>query len=83
MMIFMICFLSHSCAPYDPTLSPSYDTLNPGPEVTINPIGWVEDGRIEDRDHNEIYIAEGTIVNEAFMLWVYELKEEIKRLRGN
>ena len=80
-MIFMICFLSHSCTPYDPTLYPSYDVLNPGPEVTINPIAWIKDGRIEDRDHNEIYIMDGTVVNEAFMLWVYELKEEVEKLR--
>ena len=82
-MILTICFLSHSCTPYDPTLYPSYNILNPGPEVTINPIAWIKDGRIEDRDHNEIYILDGIVVNEAFMMWVYELKEEVEKLRGN
>lgn len=82
-MILAICFLSHSCTPYDPTLYPSYDVRNPGPEVTINPIAWIKDGRIEDRNHNEIYIADGIVVNEAFMMWVYELKEEVEKLRGN
>lgn len=62
-------FLSEiSCArPYNPVLYPSYDVLNPGPEVRKNPIGFTEDGNL--------------IVNQAFMLWVYELKEEVKKLR--
>jgi len=64
-------------------LYPSYDILNPGPEVTINPIAYVRDGKIEDQDHNEIHVADGYVVNEAFMMWVYELKEEVKKLRGN
>ena len=79
----MICFLSHSCTPYDPTLYPSYDVLNPGPEVTINPIAYVNAGKVEDSNHNEIYILDAYVVNETFMMWVYELKEEIKKLRGN
>lgn len=57
-----------SCArPYNPTLYPSYDVLNPGPEVRLNPLGFDEAGN--------------AIVNQAFILWVYELKEEIKKLR--
>jgi len=62
------CFLIiSSCTHYDPTLYPGYDVLNPSAEVRLNPIEFTEDGNV--------------IVNEAFMLWVYELKEEIKRLR--
>ena len=82
-MIFGMFLNLNLCAPYDPTLYPSYDTLNPGPEVKMNPIAYVEDGRIEDRDHNEIHIATGFVVNEAYMLWVQELFEEVKRSRGN
>ena len=82
-MIFGMFLNLSSCAPYDPTLYPSYDTLNPGPEVKANPIAYVEDGRIEDQDHNEIYILDGYVVNESYMLWVQELFEEVKRLRGN
>ena len=62
------CFLIISgCTHYDPTLYPGYDVLNPSAEVRLNPLEITEDGNM--------------IVNEAFMLWVYELKEEIKRLR--
>lgn len=82
-MIFGIFLNLNSCAPYDPTLYPSYDVLVPGPEVTINPIAYVNAGKIEDRDHNEIYIADGYVVNEAYMLWVQELFEEVKKLREN
>ncbi len=82
-MIFGMFLNLSLCAPYDPTLYPSYYILNPVPEVTINPIAYVEDGRIEDRDHNEVHVADGYVVNEAYMLWVQELFEEVKRLRGN
>lgn len=41
--------------------------LSPGEEVRKNPLGFDKDGN--------------AIVNEAFMLWVYELKEEVKKLR--
>jgi len=56
-----------SCHSYNPSLYPSYDCLNPGPEVRKNPLGFDADGN--------------AIVNEAFMLWVYELQQEIRKLR--
>ena len=60
--------IESSCArPYNPVIYPSYDVLNPGPEVRMNPLAFTEDGN--------------AIVNQAFLLWVYELKEEIKKLR--
>lgn len=67
MLILFASFFLSNCTAYHPSSFPSYDVLNPGPEVTKNPIGFTEDGN--------------AIVNEAFLLWVYELKEEIKRLR--
>ena len=69
-LAFLICVsicLSFSCAAYDPSLYPSYDVLNPGPEVKLNPIRVTEDGNF--------------VVNEAFLMWVGELKNEIKKLR--
>jgi len=80
-MIFGIFLNLNACAPYDPTLYPSYDILNPGPEVRANPIAYVKDGRVEDCDHNEIYIADGYVVNEAYMFWTQELFEEVEKLR--
>ena len=56
-----------SCTGYNPSLFPSYDVLNPGPEVRMNPIGFDADGH--------------AIVNQAFILYVYELRQEVKRLR--
>lgn len=62
------CFLSSSaCSRYNPSLYPSYDVLNPGPEVRANPLAFTEDGNL--------------IVNQAFILWVEELKQEIVKLR--
>lgn len=58
--------------------------LNPDPEVKMNPIGWIKDGRIEDRDGNEIFLDQGIIVNEAFMVWVNEMKIQLEKcLKGN
>jgi len=56
-----------SCTAYNPALYPSYDVLNPGPEVRKNPLRTTEDGNF--------------VVNEAFLMWVQELKEEILNLR--
>lgn len=43
--------------------------LNPGEEVRKNPIGFTADD------------PPNVIVNEAFILWVYELQQEIRWLR--
>jgi len=69
----LICFLTislglTSCHSYNPALYPSYDVLNPGLEVRMNPLGFDADGN--------------AIVNQAFILWVYELKAEVKKLRA-
>lgn len=53
--------------------------------MRLNPIAWIEGGIIVN--DNNIMIELGAeekyvIVNEAFLLWVYELKEEIKKLRN-
>jgi hypothetical protein len=60
--------ITSGCHGYNPALYPSYDVLNPGPEVRMNPLGFDKDGN--------------AIVNQAFILWVYELKAEVKKLRG-
>ena len=59
--------ISGACSRYNPALFVSYDVLNPGPEVRLNPLAFTEDGNL--------------IVNPAFMLWVLELKTEIIKLR--
>jgi hypothetical protein len=41
--------------------------LNPGDEVRLNPLAFTEDGNV--------------VVNQAFILWVDELKQEIVKLR--
>ena len=66
LMLCASCFLV-SCAKYDPALFVSYDVLVPGEEVKKNPLGFTADGNI--------------IVNAAFIQWVSELQQEIKKLR--
>lgn len=61
------CLISSSCTAYNPALYPSYDVLNPGPEVRLNPLGFTDNGNV--------------IVNPAFILWVDELQSEIRKLR--
>ena len=63
----MSIYLSCSCVSYDPSLYPSYDCLNPGSEVRLNPIRVTDDGNF--------------VVNQAYLSWVVELKQEILRLR--
>lgn len=58
--------LLNSCTGYNPNLYPSYDVLNPGPEVRLNPLRVVEDG---------------FVVNIAYIQWVDELQAEIVKLR--
>lgn len=62
-----LCFLTEACSRYNPALYPSYDVLNPGPEVRLNPLAFTDDGNV--------------VVNKAFILWVDELKREILKLR--
>lgn len=54
-----------SCKAPNPALFPSYDVLKPGPTVKI--VGFDAAGNV--------------IVTPDFLLWVYDLKSEISRLR--
>ncbi|MAH50269.1 hypothetical protein CMI37_30895 [Candidatus Pacearchaeota archaeon] len=85
LMILLILSLN-SCASYDPSIyhSAYYDVLEPSDSVRIVGVCYIVDGEIKiaelkyiDRNPNERYI----IVNKAFILWVDELKYEIKQLR--
>jgi len=86
----LICFISLSpaCHSYNPALYPSYDVLNPGPEVRMNPLGFtVVDPTTGAVSIEWATLPDGTskdrlaVVNEAFILWALELKEEVKKLR--
>ena len=69
------------CTTYHPSFFPSYDVLNPGIEVRINPIAWIENNEIVNDDGKKISVIKGIVVNDAYILWTYELKQEIIRLR--
>ena len=70
-LVFFLLSLA-GCAGYNPALFPSYDCLNPGSEVRKNPLSISED---------PITREPVFIVNQAFILWVDELKTEIIKLR--
>lgn len=84
MMLFVTLCLISQCTGYNPAFYPSYDVLNPGPEVRENPLGWIPAGT-----EIEIDILPGTltvdedcyVINKAFLMWTFELKEEVKKLR--
>lgn len=67
-LVFLVILMT-GCAPlpYNPTLYPSYDVLNPGTDVIKNPLAINADGTV--------------VVNQAFMLWTWELRNEVKKLR--
>ena len=83
--LMLISLLLFSCAPYHPSLFPSYNVLNPGPEVRINPIGFISFNEAGEPDITfSADIIPGVnyaIINEAFSQWVRELKDEVERLR--
>jgi hypothetical protein len=57
-----------SCSAYHPGLYSGYDILSPNEEVKKNPLSFTDDGNL--------------IVNQAFILYVYELRQEIRYLRA-
>ena len=79
----LIC--SAACVSYSPILYPSYDVLNPGEAVRLNPIGFIH----FDMD-GDPYVDLNTpvqpgqnyvIVNEAYAQSYGELRAEILKLR--
>ena len=84
--IVLLCVLfglvASSCTAYNPSFYASYDVLNPGPAVRINPIGFTVPGQLIGVDGAEIPCDQSyAIINGAFTIWVNELQEEIRKLR--
>lgn len=78
-LLFVSLFLAGttSCK-ISPALYPSYDVLRPGESVQI--LGYVTpDGKAID-DKGQL-LTDGVVVNQSFLIWVYELKSEIEKLR--
>ena len=81
----VICFII-DCTQYNPSFYTGYDILNPSAAVRANPLGMLEtaEGGYEIQwDEGVVPSSENSyfIVDQNFINWVYELKEEIKRLR--
>lgn len=64
----VLCFGMLACSSYTPNLLTGYDILNANEEVRKNPLAVTDDGNY--------------IVNEALILHVYELRQEIRSLRA-
>jgi len=86
--LLFVSFFIVNCAAYNPSVFPSYDVLNPGKEVKINPLGFVVfDATLEHYtivwDTDVILKSDENyaIVNQAFMLHYRELWDEIIKLR--
>jgi len=91
--LFLICglILTESCTPYNPAFYPSYDVLNPGPEVRKNPFGFVVWSEEEQAfvilwkpgftpDRAKEYI----LIDGLMSQWIDEVTEELKkRKNGN
>jgi hypothetical protein len=78
-----------ACTTYNPSVFVSYDVLNPGAAVRLNPLGFTDtnlDTRaleiVWDKTLSESLKVPGLyIVNMEFLAWVDELKQEVLRLR--
>ena len=79
----LIC--SAACVSYSPILYPSYDVLNPGEAVRLNPVGFISFDTDGDPDIQlNVPVQPGeefTIVNEAYAQSYGELRAEILKLR--
>ena len=79
--IVLFLMILFSCVAYSPFLYVSYDVLNPNIEIRLNPIAWIENDEIINDDGEKISVIKGVVVNDAYILWTYELKQEVIRLR--
>ena len=82
-------FLLASCSHYNPALYPSYDVLNPGAAVRLNPLGFTD---LDPATKALVITWDATlppalkvpglyVVNADFLAWVDELKQEVLKLR--
>ena len=85
----MICglILTESCTPYNPAFYPSYDVLNPGPEVRANPHGfvvWSEEDQAfiilwrpgREPDKAKEYI----VIDKSMSQWIDDVAEELAKI---
>lgn len=88
LLFVLICLTYSACTAYNPSLYTGYDILNPSADVRANPLGTVDHDAetsaweviwddIRRPDPAQSYF----IVDTAFIQWVGELKEEVKKLR--
>ena len=86
--LFLICglILIENCTAYNPAFYPSYDVLNPGPEVRKNPFGFVVWSEEEQAfvilwkpdftpDRAEEYI----LIDGLMSQWIDEVTEELQK----
>ena len=88
--LFLICgsILIESCTPYNPAFHPSYDVLNPGPEVRANPHGFVvwseedQEFRIlwrpgREPDKTKEYI----LIDHSMSQWIDDVTEVLRNMK--
>ena len=71
------------CTKYNPSFYPSYSVLNPSEAVRKNPLSVIEvteEGEIIIHQDTEVGPGTYFIVDREFMMWVFELKNEIEKL---
>ena len=93
LLLFVIFFISINCTGYNPAFYPSYDTLNPGPEVRKNPVAMVTVtaalAEVETFAYDAELITDQLlidgktyfVVDEYFMAHYKELWNEIEKMR--
>lgn len=90
--LFLICglVLTEACTAYNPSFYPSYDVLNPGPEVRENPFGfvfWSEDEQVFIIEWKPGYLPDKTkkyiLIDNLMSQWIDELTEELEKRNGD
>jgi hypothetical protein len=80
--IFLALLTLYACTAYNPSMYSGYDILAPSDEVQANPLGYIIVGTEIIANGGKVLIEEDCwVITDDFLMWVLELKEEVKKLR--
>ena len=80
--------LTESCTPYNPAFHPSYDVLNPRPEVRENPFGfvvWSEEAQsfivLWKAGYTPDKSKEYILIDRLMSQWIDDVTEALRKIK--
>lgn len=89
-ILFLTCglILIESCTPYNPAFHPSYDVLNPRPEVRENPFGfvvWSEEAQsfivLWKAGYTPDKSKEYILIDRLMSQWIDDVTEALRKIK--